>query len=314
MKLMSCIFTLLLSIGFSSAAAQGQTAPTGTIVFSSSGILALNVSDNSTRLLTLAGEAVSNPKISPDGCRVVFMVSIQGKGGKGGGIGIDIMNLDKNNPKRRRLISSGGGVPSWSTDNKTIAFGSNDAIWLLDTTEPPAGTPLPVPQFLVADGAWPVFSPSSLPNLPTRIAFSRQGSRDLDLWIMNLDNSAAQPLLPSAGADIDVGGWSQNGIVFAHNVSTASRQDHGGYEIHVLKPDEPVSAFNPVRLTNSQDNDYEPGWSPDRSMIVFASFRTPGGIYVMDLNGNNPFDGTNGPKRLTSGRQPSWGPNCPSVS
>src|ERR1043166_3730752 len=265
MKLIICILAALIAVGININAAQAQTSLTGTIGFNggnSSGIFALKLSDGSVRQLTPTGEAVSNPKISPDGCKVVFMVSLSGKGG--GGIGIDIMNLDPKNPQRRRLISSGGGVPSWSPDNKTIAFG-NDSIWVLDTT-----AAQPVPARLVDHGAWPVFSPDG-----TRVAFSSQkpNRRDWDLWTMNADGSNAQLLLGFSGADIDVGGWSSNGLVFAH----------AAYDIYTYNP----LTLELKRLTTARENDYEPGWSPNGSMIVFASFRTPEGLYVMNADGTN---------------------------
>jgi TolB protein len=279
---MTCILSTLIAAVLGVATAHAQL--TGTIVFNggnSSGILAINLSDGSVNQLTPAGEAVSNPKISPDGCRVVFMVSLSGKTG---GTALDIMNLDPKNPHRRRLISSGGGVPSWSPDNKTIAFG-NDSIWLLDTTET---TPLPRPQLLIDHGAWPVFSAEG-----NRVVFSSQklNRRDWDLWIMNADGSNAHLLLGFSGADIDVGGWSSNGVVFAHT----------GYDIYTYNP----ATLDLKRLTTAREDDYEPGWSPDGTRIVFASFRTPGGLYTMNADGTNQT-------WLHSGRQPSWGPLCAS--
>jgi TolB protein len=281
MKIVACILAALVAVGFGANAGQAQSLPTGTIVFNSGGeISAFKVTGSSVTRLTFTSDAESNPKISPDGCKIVFNVSLSGKGG--GGIAIDIMS--SNGSGRRRLLTSGGGVASWSPNNKTIAFGS-DSVWVLDTS---AATPVPVR--LIDHGNWPVFSPDG-----TKIVFSSQkpNRRDYDLWIMNADGSNAQLLLGFSGADIDVGGWSSNGLVFAHS----------GYDIYTYNP----VTLELKRLTTTRENDYEPGWSPDGTMITFASLRTPEGIYMM-----NATDGS-GQRWLTSGRQPSWGPDCVSA-
>ena len=286
MKVITCILTAVVAVGFGVNAGQAQSSPTGTIVFNSGGEISLfKFSDGLVTRLTFSSDAESNPKISPDGCKTVFNVSLNGKGG--GGIAIDIMN--SNGAGRRRLLSSGAGVASWSPDNKTIAFG-RDSIWVLDTT---AATPVPVR--LTDHGNWPVFSPDG-----TRIVFSstKASGRDYDLWIMNANGSNARLLLSFSGADIDVGGWSSKGVVFAHNGGSKS----GGYEIYTFNPDAPIAVL--TRVTNSAGNDFEPAWSPEPTdgtapMIAFHS----GDLYIINPDGS-------GRMLLTPGSQPSWGPEC----
>lgn len=286
MKVMTCILTALVAVGSGVNAGQAQSSPTGTIVFNSGGEISLfKFSDGSVSRLTFTSGAESNPKISPDGCKIVSNVTLNGKGG--GGIAIDIMN--SNGSGRRRLLNSGGGVASWAPDKKTIAFG-NDSIWALDTS-----AAQPVPVRLIDHGNWPVFSPDG-----SRIIFSslKANRRDYDLWIMNANGSNARLLLSFSGADIDVGGWSSKGVVFAHNTGSKS----GGYDIYTLDPDAPIAVL--TRLTNASGNDFEPAWSPEPTdgsapMIAFHS----GDLYMMNADGS-------GRTFLTPGSQPSWGPEC----
>jgi Tol biopolymer transport system component len=73
-------------------------------------------------------------------------------------------------------------------------------------------------------------------------------------------------------------------------------------DIYVMDP----KGGNRVRLTNSEDNDREPDWSPDGKQIVFMSERDKNReIYVMSVKGTNQ-------KRLTKSKaddeHPQWSP------
>jgi Tol biopolymer transport system component len=110
---------------------------------------------------------------------------------------------------------------------------------------------------------------------------------------MNLDGSNARQILTRAGEDLDVV-WSASGqIVFGGSVDQRS-----SYEIFAFNP----ATLSLNRLTNSAKQDFEPGASPDGSMIAFSSFRNPSGIYIMNADGSSPR------LIIAGGRQPSWGP------
>jgi Tol biopolymer transport system component len=60
-----------------------------------------------------------------------------------------------------------------------------------------------------------------------------------------------------------------------------------------------------TRLTENQDNDQNPAWSPDGEHIAFAGVRDgKGGLYVMNADGGNFTRLT-----ATGGTRPSWSPD-----
>lgn len=214
--------------------------------------------------LTVSGV---NPKISPDGTRIAFQSS-----------GIHVVNIDGTNPTR---ILDFGGVPAWSPDGQRIALHFN-GIWVMNAD----GSDL---QQLTNHGRWAAWSVHT-----PEIAFgSDLESPDNDLWIMNTDGTNARLALSRRGEDLDVVWSPSSRILFGGVVDQKS-----SYEIF---------AFDPVtsslsRLTNSSRQDFEPAASPDGTMIVFASFRKPAGIYAMNADGSSPQ------LIVKGGRQPSWGP------
>ena len=208
-----------------------------------------------------------NPKVSPDGNRIAFQSA-----------GIYVMNADGTNPTR---ILNFGSVPAWSPDGRKIAFHSN-GIWVMNAD----GSGL---QQVTSHGSFPAWSPDM-----TNIAFSSDlDTPDLDLWTVNPDGTNAHRVLSRRGQDLDVVWAPSHPIVFGGVVDQKA-----SYEIF---------AFDPVtrslnRLTNSPRQDFEPAASPDATMIAFASFRNPAGIYVMNADGSSPR------LIIAGGRQPSWGP------
>ena len=66
---------------------------------------------------------------------------------------------------------------------------------------------------------------------------------------------------------------------------------------------------NVVRLTNDNDHESRPTWSPDGMKIAFSAFRFLVGnseIYVMDADGNDPINLT---QHEMSDVVPSWSPD-----
>lgn len=241
---------------------------TGKIAYSNGNICLFDLATGTNTQFAVSGV---NPKVSPDGTRIVFQ-------GSNHVSGIYVMNADGTNPT---LISSFGGVPAWSHDGTKIAFHSS-GIWVMNAD----GSGV---RQLTSHGRWAAWSPDG-----SQIAFgSNLDSPDNDLWIVNADGTNARLLLSRRAEDIDVV-WSPSfRIIFGGFVDRVS-----DYEIF---------AFDPVtsslsRLTNSPRSDFEPAASPDGSKIAFSSFRKPQGIYIMNADGSSPQ------LIIAGGRQPSWGP------
>ena len=142
---------------------------------------------------------------------------------------------------------------------------------------------------LIDHGYFPAWSPDG-----TQIAFSSsKDGPDSDIWVMNADGSNAHRVLTRPGEDIDVAWQPSSKIAFGGVVDP--RNSH---EIFTFDP----TTSTVSRLTTSARQDFEPSWSPSGSMIAFASFRKPAGIYVMNA------DGSSLQLVIAGGRQPSWGP------
>ena len=258
------------SIAPVSSPGNGSTAITvaltGKIVYTNGGdLFSINLSSGAvTQLTSTNGESEVNPEYSADGSKIAFQST-----------GIWTMNADGTG---RLKLTTYGGVPAWSPDGTKIAF-TNNGVLVMNAD---GGN---VTQ-LTTHGLFPSWSPDG-----TRIAFSSSlNSSDSEVWIMDANGQNQQKVLSRAGADIDVA-WS-HGPKIAFGGSVAGKNS---YEIFVVNPD--GTGLN--RLTVSAKQDFEPTWSPDGSMLAFASFRSPAGIYTMNADGSNQTF-------LTAGRQPSW--------
>lgn len=249
-----------------SLGASAQAALSGKIAYACSG----NICVYQLAAATNANLGVGgvNPKLSPDGAKIAFT----------GSGGISVMNVDGTNATR---ILNFGSRPAWSPDGKRIVFYSN-GIWVMNSD----GSAL---QQLTSHGMWPAFSPDG-----AQITFSSNlVSPDYDLWLMNADGSNPHLLLSRPGDDIDIVWLPSAQIHFGGYVDRKI-----DYEIFGLDP----ANASLTRLTYSAGNDFEPASSPDGTMIAFASFRRPSGIYVMNADGSSPR------LVIAGGRQPSWAP------
>ncbi|MCB9457756.1 MAG: PD40 domain-containing protein [Anaerolineaceae bacterium] len=110
---------------------------------------------------------------------------------------------------------------------------------------------------------------------------------DEELWYVTEDGNNLRQLTFNDWRDTDPA-WSPDGtrIVFASEQS--NRPGSGLLEIFsmTMGGDEPVF----TQMTDAEGSSYEPAWSPNGALIVFASDRNDDGdIFVMDADGQRPF-------------------------
>ncbi len=127
-----------------------------------------------------------------------------------------------------------------------------------DTPEPPTATPeAPEPDA-------PGLEPSTLPDIPGRIAFHSGRTGNLDIWLMNANGTGLQQLTHSPERDIEPA-WSPDGqkIVF-----TSGRDNPQYVQLYVMDGEgnnqQPLMPFSPA-------NQLSPRWSPDGEWVVFFS-------------------------------------------
>jgi Tol biopolymer transport system component len=128
------------------------------------------------------------------------------------------------------------------------------------------------------------------------------GSPDYGIYVTDVvcletgvDCASTAALLEHGGASPT---WSPDGKKIAFEFNDVQNDNDFNYEIYVID----VDGLNRVNLTRNEANDYSPAWSRDGKSIAFYSLRTPPGIYLMNADGSNATD-------LTDGYKPAWSPD-----
>jgi dipeptidyl aminopeptidase/acylaminoacyl peptidase len=239
--------------------------------------------------------SVSEPRLSPDGRRVAYVVNRIDRDENGYRSAIWVAPLDGSDESRQFTSGRrGDGLPRWSPDGRWLAFVSNR-----DGEEKEAHGELYV---VPADGGEPrrltegkegvesiAWSPDS-----SRIAFARR-VRDEAYEEDDDDRRRAPRRFTRLFYKLDSVGW------------TGDRRRH----LFVVGLD----GGDERQLTDGDCEDDEPAWSPDGSRIVFSSMRgdrwdveLAAALYELEVDGNGGE-----PRRLSqtdeSAAMPAFSPD-----
>jgi Tol biopolymer transport system component len=218
----------------------------------------------------------SQPAWSPDGSRIAF-ISNRGGSPLSGHYEIYVMNADGTNVTQLTFTNTerGSTRPAWCGNR--IAFESDQFIEpfpdIFTMNEDGTG----ITRVTIDNASFdrrPAWSPAC-----DRIAFTKDPSGNVEVYVVNANGTGATRLTNSAGPD-DWPSWSPDGT----KIAFASTRDQSLYsEIYVMNAD----GTGATRLTDDPNADSRPVWSPDGSQLAFESARDGDGeIYVMLADGS----------------------------
>jgi len=142
--------------------------------------------------------------------------------------------------------------------------------------------------------------PQWIPNVKDKVAFVRfQGPKGA-LFVADEDGKNQLQLTGYNASEHFSWSPDRNWIAFATD-------RHGKWQIYKVN----VTNKQEVRLTKNQFNDQNPRWSPKGNKIAFQSDRRNGDsdIWIMDVNGGNPENITDGVVGAGYDGEAAWSPD-----
>jgi len=226
------------------------------------------------------------PDWSPDSSRIAFQSTRDGVTEQ-----IYAVNAVGTGVTKLTSFSSGAAEGArWSPDGRSIAlYDYFGGIYVMNED----GSNL---HELIADGSAPAWSPDG-----KRIAFVTDRDGSSEVYVMNLDGSAATRLTYNGAIHRESLDWSPDG----RRIAFASSRDGNFFEIYTMSAD----GSGAERLTYDAGRDYLPRWSPDGRRIAFQRIKAVDDyseIVVINADGSNA--GVIATSSTFSDGMPAWRP------
>lgn len=103
-------------------------------------------------------------------------------------------------------------------------------------------------------------------------------------WKMRTPQTAPLPALVRITNDAGVTTWPDISLDGKLVVYASDRDGQNNFDLYVQQ----IPGGTPVRITNTEDDETEPAFSPDGTSIAFCSSKGEGGIYIMPALGGEP--------------------------
>lgn len=241
-------------------------------------IFSINGDGSGLRQMTFNNATDDAPAWSPDGTQIAFESDIDGD------FDLYIMNADGSNLRKITTNDIGDWGPAWSPDGTKLAFhteiGGDLEIYTINVD----GSGLRQMTNNSTNDRSVSWSPDG-----TQLVYHHidEASRR-EIHIVDVNTLAVRTITDNTFYD-GLADWGADGrIVFG-----SSRFDNNA-EILIMQPD----GSNVVRVTNQNNTDDDPAWSPNGQQIVFESDR--GGsydIWVINADGTGLTQLMNNPSR-----------------